>query len=96
MTTINTNAASANTAAPAAKAGLGSIGEKEFLLLLTTELKQQDPTQPVDQKDMLGQMAQFSSLSAVNTSNVTLTDIAAKLDTLISATKASGAVAGAI
>jgi flagellar basal-body rod modification protein FlgD len=92
MTTISQTSSIAPTSASAAgtlpSSGLGSLGEQDFLTMLTTELKQQDPTDPVDQKDMLGQMAQFSSLAAQNTSNVTLGDISSKLDTLIAVTGA--------
>lgn len=33
-----------------------------FLKLLVAQLKNQDPTSPMDQKDMMGQMAQFSTV----------------------------------
>jgi len=33
-----------------------------FLKLLVAQLKNQDPSSPMDQKDMLGQMAQFSTV----------------------------------
>ncbi len=69
--------------ASATLSGYASLGEKDFLKMLTAELRQQDPTAPVDQKEMIAQMAQFSALAGINTTNATLTGIAAKLDTLI-------------
>ena len=33
-----------------------------FLKLLVAQLKNQDPTSPMDQKDMMAQMAQFTSV----------------------------------
>ena len=33
-----------------------------FLKMLVAQLKNQDPTSPMDQKDMMGQMAQFSTV----------------------------------
>jgi flagellar basal-body rod modification protein FlgD len=90
MITILQGTSTAATSAVAnstlSSSGLGALGEQDFLTMLTTELKQQDPTDPVDQKDMLGQMAQFSSLAAQNTGNSTLGDISSKLDTLIAVT----------
>ena len=38
------------------------MGKDEFLKLLTHQLTNQDPVKPMDQKDMAGQLAQFSQL----------------------------------
>jgi flagellar basal-body rod modification protein FlgD len=77
--------------APAAtpKTGLGALGQDDFLKLLTTQLQQQDPTDPVDNKEMLAQMAQFSSLAGVSEMNATLKAIAAKLDAVLAAQAAT-------
>jgi flagellar basal-body rod modification protein FlgD len=40
---------------------------------------------PVDNKEMLAQMAQFSSLAGINDVNSTLQQISAKLDALAAA-----------
>lgn len=53
-----------------------SLGETDFLALMTTQLQQQDPFAPVDNQAMIAQMAQFSSLSGINQMNSTLTSIA--------------------
>lgn len=50
-----------------------SVGQNQFLLLLVNELKNQDPTQPVDQTQTLSQLAQFSQLQETTTLNATLT-----------------------
>jgi len=55
------------------------LGETEFLTLLTTQLKQQDPFEPVDNKEMIAQMAQFSSLAGINQMNDTLKSISDRL-----------------
>ena len=74
MTTIsNTPGATATSTATApATKGYGALGMGDFLKLLTTQMKDQDPTQPVDNTQMVAQMAQFSSLSGINTTNTSL------------------------
>lgn len=97
MSTISATALPANikeingtdtaiAAASAAKSsGMAALDQGDFLRLLTTQLQQQDPLEPVDNKDMLAQMAQFSALAGSTEANATLADISAKLDALIEA-----------
>ena len=57
-----------------------TLGQSDFIRLLTTQLKSQDPTDPVDNKEMIAQMAQFSSLSGISEINATLKAISAQLE----------------
>lgn len=50
-----------------------TVTKDEFLSLLVTQLKNQDPLNPTDQKEMLAQLAQFSSLEQMQNLNQTLT-----------------------
>ncbi len=72
----------ANASTAAAKNSFGSLGANDFIKLLTAQLRNQDPTAPVDNSQMIAQLAQFSSLSAANSSADTLKAIEAKLDKL--------------
>ncbi|MDE2572810.1 MAG: hypothetical protein KGM44_09860 [bacterium] len=42
--------------------GNTTLGQNDFLKLLTTEMQNQDPTKPVDNTQMVAQLAQFSAL----------------------------------
>lgn len=92
MAISSTNALAANlqalntggTVSPAEKqGGLSALDQGDFLRLLLTQLQQQDPLEPVDNKEMLAQMAQFTALAGSTETNSTLTDISTKLDALI-------------
>ncbi|QWC57417.1 flagellar biosynthesis protein FlgD [Erythrobacter sp. 3-20A1M] len=91
MTVIANQPAGATGAAPptapaaAAKSGFAALGSGDFLRLMIEQLKQQDPTNPVDNKEMLVQMAQFTALSGTTETNATLQAIADKLDSLVAA-----------
>jgi flagellar basal-body rod modification protein FlgD len=63
-----------------------TLDQADFLALMTAQLKNQDPTKPVDNSEYVAQMAQFSTVSGLAQSNTTLAAIAAKLDQLIAAT----------
>lgn len=93
MITSTTNQAAnpATPNAPVAGRGMSSLGQVDFLRLLTVQMQQQDPFNPVDNKEMLAQMAQFSSLAGTAETNTTLEKIVEKLDALIAATEVDGA-----
>lgn len=59
-----------------------SMDATDFLKLLTTQLKNQDPTAPMDNAQMVAQLAQFSSLSAANTTNSKLQTISDQIGKL--------------
>ncbi len=45
------------------------LAETDFLKILTTQLKTQDPTNPVDDKNFITQMAQLTSIRELNNLN---------------------------
>jgi flagellar basal-body rod modification protein FlgD len=50
----------------------GSLGTNEFLKLLTVQLQHQDPLSPLQNEEMLAQLAQFSSLEQLENMNTNL------------------------
>ena len=69
---IRTTASTAAAAAEPTK-GAPTMGQKEFLTLFTTQLKNQDPLDPVKNEAFVAQLAQFSQLEATTNMSSTLT-----------------------
>ena len=54
-----------------------SLGQQQFLQLLVTQLQNQDPMNPQEDKDFIAQMAQFSALEGTKDMSAALTHIQA-------------------
>ena len=65
-----------------------SLNQNDFLKLMTAQMQNQDPFNPVDNTQMVAQMAQFSSLAGISEMNTTMKAISDKLG----ATSASDAM----
>ena len=70
-TGITTTAAAAEAAMTAKSS---SMGQTDFLTLFTTQLKNQDPLDPVKNEAFVAQLAQFSQLEATTNMSTTLKD----------------------
>ncbi|MEW5813897.1 MAG: flagellar hook assembly protein FlgD [Spirochaetota bacterium] len=55
----------ANASIGNGRAAQESLGKDDFLKILITQLTHQDPTAPMEDKDFVAQMAQFSSLEQI-------------------------------
>lgn len=58
-----------------------SLDQTAFLRLMTTQLKFQDPFDPVDNQAMVAQMAQFSQVAGISEMNASLKAIAGSFGT---------------
>lgn len=59
----------------------GTLGQNAFLNLMVTELKNQDPTKPINAQNMLAQLAQFSTVSGVQNLDKTVNNLAGSVTT---------------
>jgi flagellar basal-body rod modification protein FlgD len=85
MTSISsTNAAQSSGTGTASNStsAYNNLTEGDFMKLLTTQLANQDPTNPVDDTQMLAQLAQFSTLAAADTTNTDLSTISGQISTV--------------
>ncbi len=56
------------------------LGQAEFLELMTTQLKYQDPLKPMENGDFLAQMAQFGTVSGINELNTNFNTLASSFE----------------
>ncbi len=82
--TAVSSSTSTTTAAKKTDAQQATLDYNSFLKLLLQQMKNQDPTKPEDETQMLSQLAQFSSVGQAISTNT-------KLDSLISSTNTQGA-----
>ena len=69
-----------STNTDAKKASSSSLGQQDFLKLMTTQLQNQDPFAPMDNGDFIAQMAQFSTVTGISEVNASLGKLVDKFD----------------
>ena len=66
-----------------------TLGQEDFLKLMTTQLQNQDPFAPMENGDFIAQMAQFSTVSGIGDINDSLTGLTGEYEKARIATAAS-------
>lgn len=70
--TIDSSLYLSNYQQTTATTGSSSLGKDDFLQLLVTQLQNQDPSNPMEDKEFIAQMATFSSLEQMVNMNTTM------------------------
>jgi flagellar basal-body rod modification protein FlgD len=73
------SSASSSTASGATGSGGVSLGNTDFLTLMLAQLKNQDPTSPVDSNTFLTQLAELSTVQGITQLNTSFTGLASSL-----------------
>jgi flagellar basal-body rod modification protein FlgD len=66
-------------AAAGAKRGKQQLGQEDFMRLMVTQLRNQDPFKPLEPDQFLGQLAQFSTVSGIESMRNSLSGLSASL-----------------
>ncbi|KTW03225.1 flagellar hook assembly protein FlgD [Sphingomonas sanguinis] len=77
---IRRSGATSGAAAATPVKNPNTLDQTSFLKLLTAQLQNQDPFSPMDNTQMVAQMAQFSSVAGISEMNTTLSAMAAKMN----------------
>lgn len=76
------SASGSSTAKKTDKKANDQLGQADFLRLLTTQLKNQDPTKPLDGQQFMAQLAQFSTLNGIIEMKASLDTLAQSLQSM--------------
>ncbi len=76
MTTIQSTTATTNTDPVLPPPPKQMLGQDDFLRLMIAQMKNQDPTKPLEGQEYLGQLAQFSTLNSIQELQKSFDDLA--------------------
>ncbi len=79
MTAVGSSTSATAGAATTATKAAGAMDQNDFLRLMTTQLTTQDPFNPVDNTQMVAQMAQFSQVAGIAEINSSLKTLVSSL-----------------
>jgi len=77
VSNVQNNTQTTTSTTAASTRNTSEMGKDQFLQLLVTQLKYQNPLEPMDDKEFVAQMAQFSSLEQMQNMNTTFSSMKA-------------------
>ncbi|CAG4905993.1 flagellar hook assembly protein FlgD [Paraburkholderia gardini] len=79
LDTMNGTASSSSSSSSTSSATSGSDLQNTFLQLLIAQMKNQDPTNPMDSSQMTSQLAQINTVTGISQLNTSLTSLSTQL-----------------
>ena len=79
MPSVDSTSALGQSTAARKTGANGQLGQNEFLTLMITQLKNQDPLKPLDPNEFLGQLAQFSVVTSIQNMEGAIADLSGSL-----------------
>lgn len=79
MTSVTSTGSTTSTTTADSSTGMSSLGINDFITLMTTQLKYQDPTNPQDSSEFVAQLAQFSTVSGVQEMNTSISTLLSEM-----------------
>ena len=79
MTTVNTLEDARPFAPPPEAKPRTELGQDDFLKLMITQFQNQDPFKPMENGEFLGQLAQFSTVSGIDSLNTSFSGLAGSI-----------------
>lgn len=67
------------TSGASGSSGSGALSQLDFLNLMMQQLKNQDPTKPMDESAIMGQLAQFGTVSGISQLNSSFATLSSQL-----------------
>lgn len=83
MTTISSATTTAATTAASSTTSSSEAAKTQFLQLLTTQLKNQNPLDPTDPSEFTSQLVQYAGLEQQMNTNTSLDTISSNLSSLL-------------
>lgn len=79
MNQLGLTSPAASSVSTTTGAASNQLGQSDFLKLMTTQLNNQDPTQPMDNSQFLAQIAQFASVTGIQNMQSSIKQLADSL-----------------